>query len=68
MYYYGTQLWTNLIGIVIGGIFCTLVIVPVVYPLKFVSLFEVSEVTYILLKDAISSSEGLPAPLLKPRA
>ncbi|XP_068212878.1 sodium-coupled monocarboxylate transporter 1-like isoform X2 [Palaemon carinicauda] len=40
MYYYGSQLWMNCLGTIIGTIMASVLIVPVIYPLNLVSLFE----------------------------
>ncbi|XP_064093412.1 sodium-coupled monocarboxylate transporter 2-like [Macrobrachium nipponense] len=40
MYYYGSQLWMNCIGTVIGALLVIILLVPVLYPLKLVSIYE----------------------------
>ncbi|XP_068212876.1 sodium-coupled monocarboxylate transporter 1-like isoform X2 [Palaemon carinicauda] len=40
MYYYGSQLWMNCLGTIIGTIMASVLIVPVIYPLNLVSLYE----------------------------
>ncbi|XP_076030466.1 sodium-coupled monocarboxylate transporter 1-like [Oratosquilla oratoria] len=40
MYFYGTQLWTNTIGVMVGAVFMCYFIVPVIYPLKLISIYE----------------------------
>ncbi|CAL4068790.1 unnamed protein product [Meganyctiphanes norvegica] len=46
MYYYGSQLWTNCIGTVIGGTLVALIIIPVVYPLKLTSMYKYFELRW----------------------
>ncbi|KAG0727796.1 Sodium-dependent multivitamin transporter [Chionoecetes opilio] len=43
MYYYGSQLWMNVIGVTIGTVFIMGIVMPVIYPLKFISIFEYLE-------------------------
>ncbi|XP_068212874.1 sodium-coupled monocarboxylate transporter 1-like [Palaemon carinicauda] len=43
MYFYGSQLWINCLGTGIGTILAGLLVVPVLYPLKLVSLYEILE-------------------------
>lgn len=41
MYYYGSQFWMNLLGVAVGGLLVVLVIIPVIYPLRLISIYEV---------------------------
>lgn len=41
MYLYGTQLTTNIIGLIVGVMVVKHVFLPIVYPLKLVSIYEV---------------------------
>ncbi|XP_042877333.1 sodium-coupled monocarboxylate transporter 1-like [Penaeus japonicus] len=43
MFYYGSQFWMNVFGTVIGGLFVVLIIIPVVYPLHLISIYEYLE-------------------------
>lgn len=46
MYYYGSQLWMNCVGTVIGTLLVLILLVPVLYPLKLVSMYEFLEVRW----------------------
>lgn len=39
MYYYGSQLWMNIIGVMIGTAFIMGVVIPVIYPLKLITIY-----------------------------
>lgn len=43
MYYYGTQLWTNNIGVIFGTIVVIPLIIPVIHPLKLVTIYAFLE-------------------------
>ncbi|CAL4065793.1 unnamed protein product, partial [Meganyctiphanes norvegica] len=40
MYLYGTQLWMNLLGCVWGTLIVVFMLLPVLYPLNLISLYE----------------------------
>lgn len=46
MYFYGSQLWINCFGTIIGAILAGIFVVPVLYPLKLVSLYEILELRW----------------------
>lgn len=47
IYLYGTQLVMNILGCVVGVVLVRNVILPVVYPLRLVSLFQVRADQYV---------------------
>ncbi|XP_071547719.1 sodium-coupled monocarboxylate transporter 1-like isoform X3 [Panulirus ornatus] len=46
MYYYGSQFWMYTLGIVFGSLLTTLVIMPIIYPLRLVSIYEYLEIRW----------------------
>nr|XP_027214800.1 sodium-dependent multivitamin transporter-like [Penaeus vannamei] len=46
MYLYGTQLTTNIIGLIVGVMVVKHVFLPIVYPLKLVSIYEYIELRF----------------------
>ncbi|KAG0713875.1 Sodium-dependent multivitamin transporter [Chionoecetes opilio] len=40
MYYYGSQLWMNVIGVTIGTVFIMGIVMPVIFPLKLITIYE----------------------------
>ena len=43
MYYYGSQLWMNIFGVIIGTAFIMIFVMPVIFPLKLITIYGVSE-------------------------
>lgn len=63
MYYYGSQLWMNIIGVMIGTVFIMVVVMPVVYPLRLMTIYGVSEgcVVVVLVRVFVSLFSFLPS-------
>ncbi|XP_066952744.1 sodium-coupled monocarboxylate transporter 1-like isoform X3 [Macrobrachium rosenbergii] len=67
MYFYGSQLWINCIGTIIGAILAGIFVVPVLYPLKLVSLYEggAKAVVYTDTLQAFIMLAGILAVIIK---
>ncbi|KAG7173741.1 Sodium-coupled monocarboxylate transporter 1-like 6 [Homarus americanus] len=46
MYYYGSQLWMNVFGVMLGATLTALLIMPIIYPLKLISIYQILEVRW----------------------
>ena len=54
MYVHGTQLVIRVLGYVVGIMLSTIIFVPLLYPLKLKTVFEVSILVYLIDMKSIS--------------